>query len=152
MSRLHLLRACGQRPWLDVLRHCHLTDGTLQQLIELGISGITSNPTIFYQALSECEDYEETISELRLFLELARRDVQLACDLPIYDKDMEEGFDGFVSDEIDPHLAYDAEKSIEVARQRFHFVERPNVMIKIRRPCWGWRRSKRSPSRGSTSM
>lgn len=141
MARIHLAHACGQRIWLDQLCHCDLTDGTLTRLIQSGLSGITFNPTLFHQAIEADPSYLEVarrfcravgICEPRsLLYELVRRDLQPACDLllPVYE--MEGGVDGFVSYEIDPHLAYDAERSIEVARTSYALFERENVMIKI---------------------
>jgi transaldolase len=117
-----------------------MSEGKLQRLItEDGLRGVTSNPTIFQKAISGGTEYDADINELikqdkptpEIFDELAIADIQRACDLfrLVYDKS--QGGDGFVSLEVNPHLARDTRGTLEEARRLFRRVNRPNVMIKI---------------------
>src|SRR5690606_37188109 len=101
--------------------------------------GVTSNPTIFNQAILGSDDYDEQLAELatqglgtrEIYQELAIADIRAACDVlrPVFDATG--GADGFVSLEVDPDLAFDTQRTIEQARDYWDRVDRPNVMIKI---------------------
>jgi transaldolase len=137
-SRLHQLSAFGQSVWIDYLSRDLLASGALARAIdEDAVVGVTSNPTIFEKALSRGDAYDDQIAASderdpkRLFLELAMRDVAAACDLlqPVWERT--QGGDGFVSIEVDPHLAHDAGATIEEATHLHEAIERPNLLVKI---------------------
>ncbi|XP_039045058.1 transaldolase-like [Hibiscus syriacus] len=126
----------GQSPWYDNL--CRpVTD--LLPLIENGVRGVTSNPTNFQKAISSSNAYNDQFRELvqsgkdikRAYWGLVVKDIQDACKLfePIYDQT--DGGDGYVSVEVSPRLADDAEVTIEAAKLLHKAVDRPNVYIKI---------------------
>lgn len=134
------LETFGQSIWMDFIRRGMITSGELQQLIEKdGISGVTSNPSIFEKAIVESHDYDEAIRSLTLkgmtsdeiYQALTVEDIQNVADLlrPTYDRT--NGQDGFVSLEVSPRLAHDTVGSIEEARQLWSLVDRPNAMIKV---------------------
>ena len=139
-NRLKKLEALGQSVWYDYIRRDLLTGGELEKLIrEDGLSGMTSNPTIFQKAIAETELYDQDIRRLageekstfQIFEGLAVADVRRAADIfrPAYDA--KNGNDGFVSIEVGPHLANDTEGSIAEARRLWQECDRPNVMVKI---------------------
>jgi len=130
----------GMSLWLDNITRKMLNEGTLQNYINtLSVTGLTSNPTIFENAITHSGDYDQAISILgkttdsdeELFFKLAIEDIQRAADLflPVYQKT--NGLDGFVSIEVSPLLAHDTEKTINAAREIFSKVNRPNTFIKI---------------------
>ncbi len=130
----------GVSLWLDNITRKILDDGTLEKYInELGITGLTSNPTIFDNAIAGSDYYDKAIKEAakseltdeEVFFTLAIGDIQRAADLfhPIYEKT--NGLDGFVSIEVSPLLAYDTDSTIKAAKDIFKKVNRPNVFIKI---------------------
>ncbi len=140
MNPLLELEKAGQSIWLDFITRKFMTDGKLAKLIaEDGLSGVTSNPTIFQKAFTGAKDYDEAISRLiregknsvQIFDALSIEDIQTACDQfrPAFDRTR--GADGYVSLEVNPHLARDTQGSLEEARRLFRAVNRPNVMIKI---------------------
>jgi len=134
------LERLGQSPWVDMISRAMLASGDLKRLIEEdGAKGVTSNPTIFDQAISDSTDYDPAIAEAlrmgldgpqEIFEHLAIRDIQDAADalLPVYERG--EG-DGFVSLEVSPKLAYDTEGTLQDARRLHQAVDRKNLMIKI---------------------
>ena len=138
LLKLHTL---GQRIWLDNLSRTLLKDGTLQRLIaEDGLAGVTSNPTIFFKAISESPHYQEELARLRnagdisperRYELLAVRDIQEACDLfhPLYVRT--DGEDGYVSLEVSPALAYDAEATVAAGLRLKAEVNRANLLIKV---------------------
>lgn len=128
----------GQSIWLDYIRRDLLDNGDLERMIdEDGLAGMTSNPTIFDQAISNSDLYDGDIrsagecSPEQAFERLAVSDIQRACDLfrPLYDRTG--GRDGFVSIEVNPHLANDTEGTTTDVRRLWETVDRPNAMIKI---------------------
>jgi transaldolase len=139
-SRLHQLSDLGQSVWIDSLSREWLRTGELARMMEEdAVVGVTSNPTIFQKAMSEGGWYDDQLREVlaeedelkEVFLRLAIDDVGEACDLLRRVWDGSEGLDGYVSLEVDPHLAHDTERTIEEA-QRFHeTVDRPNLYVKI---------------------
>jgi transketolase len=139
---LKALFEAGQSVWLDFLDRRFLRDGGFQKLIdEDGLSGVTSNPTIFEKAMGHGDAYD---AEFQAFLaknpdakaidvyeHLAIQDLQTACDLlrPVYDR--LDGRDGYASLEVSPYLALDTQGTIDEARRLWAAVGRPNLMIKV---------------------
>jgi len=133
------LNTFGQSVWLDNINRSMIKTGKLKQMIELGLCGMTSNPTIFDKAISSGTDYDEKILELceagkstfEIYDDLTVRDVQDAADifLPVYKESS--GLDGYVSLEINPRLAYKTEETIKEAKRLYQKVNRPNVMFKV---------------------
>ena len=137
---LRRLEQFGQSIWLDYIRRRMITSGELQRLIdEDGLKGITSNPAIFEKAIAKSQDYDEAMramvrqnkSVTEIYHDITVSDVQMAADkfLPLYNK--LDGRDGFVSLEVNPHLARDTDGTISEARQLWQAVSRPNVLIKV---------------------
>ncbi|MCI0549093.1 MAG: transaldolase [Candidatus Rokubacteria bacterium] len=140
MKPTQALRAAGQSLWLDNITRPLLTRGTLKRYIDdLGITGLTSNPTIFDHAISKTQNYDGAIktkiqeakSGERLFFELALEDLTQAADLfrPVHEATA--GVDGFVSLEVSPLLAYDTKSTIAQAVELHQRAGRPNLFIKI---------------------
>ncbi|MEN9821877.1 MAG: transaldolase [Actinomycetota bacterium] len=140
MERLgHLYHEQGQSPWLDNLNRRYLTDGTLQRMIDGGIRGLTSNPTIFQKAIQGSADYDEQHRDLAIrggaaidhYWAMVLQDIQgaLALFRPLYDHSF--GGDGYVSVEVDPGLAHDGAGTEVAARDLSQQVDRPNLMVKI---------------------
>ncbi|HEY3321838.1 MAG TPA: transaldolase [Planctomycetota bacterium] len=139
-DRLKELTLLGQSVWYDYIRRDLYTGPELQRLIdEDSLRGMTSNPTIFQKAVANSELYDDFIrqagdqgrSAAETFDELAIEDVCHAADVFRSVYDQTGGNDGFVSIEEDPHLARDAQRSIEEARRLWRACGRPNVMVKI---------------------
>ncbi|MGZ6728863.1 MAG: transaldolase [Gaiellaceae bacterium] len=139
-SRLHQLSALGQSVWIDYLSRRLLKTGELARLMkEDAVVGVTSNPTIFQKAIAEGDAYDDQMREVlgeqedlkEVFLALAIRDVQDACDLlrPVWDEG--QGKDGYVSIEVDPNLAFDTAGTIAEAARLHDEVDRPNCFVKI---------------------
>ncbi len=147
MNRLKEVRKLGQSIWLDYFRRDLITSGKLQHLIDEGITGVTSNPTIFEKAISEGAEYEAAIQDYlrnfpeidssNLFERLEVEDIRMAADVLRSAYDNSDRADGFVSIEVNPHLAYDTSKSISEARRLWREVNRPNLMVKIPATCEG---------------
>ncbi len=137
---LHELHAHGQSVWLDFLSRDLVDSGELARLVaEEGVRGMTSNPTIFQEAIKGSDTYDEDIRRLgaeglspeEMFEAIAVDDIAAACDVlrPVFD---ESGMtDGFVSLEVSPRLAHDTEGTVEEARRLVASVDRPNLMIKV---------------------
>ena len=134
------LESFGQSIWMDTIRRNTILSGDLQRFIEKdGLSGVTSNPSIFEKAISGSHDYDTQIRSLALegknrdeiYLQLVVEDIQRAADLfkTVYTHAGRQ--DGFVSLEVSPRLAYDTSGTIEEARRLWATVNRPNVMIKV---------------------
>lgn len=144
-TSMQALLELGQSVWLDCLRRGMLESGELQRLIDDGLRGMTSNPTIFEHAIGGSADYDEALARVpatagdrEVFELLAVEDVRRAADLfrPAYDAT--QGADGFVSLEVSPTLARDTEATIAEARRLWGAVDRPNVMIKVPGTREGW--------------
>jgi transaldolase/glucose-6-phosphate isomerase len=145
-TAMQALLELGQSVWLDYLRRGMLRSGELQTLIDDGLRGMTSNPTIFEHAIGGSSDYDDDLravvasprSNLEIFERLAADDVRQAADLfrPVYDATA--GLDGFVSLEVSPTLARDTERTISEARRLWAEVGRPNLMIKVPGTTEGW--------------
>jgi transaldolase/glucose-6-phosphate isomerase len=129
----------GQSVWLDNLRRSMFASGELKRMIDQGLRGMTSNPTIFEKAIGAGSDYDEQLGQLigseksadALFWDLAIQDIQSACDAfaPVFESSG--GNDGFVSLEVSPLLANDTAGTIAMVEELWERVKRPNVMIKI---------------------
>lgn len=136
-KRLIEVQTCGQSIWMDFIKRSLITSGELDKLVEDGIMGITSNPTIFAKAIADTDEYDESIAGLldlsgeEIYEALAIADIQAAADVlrPVYERTG--GKDGFVSLEVSPLLAYDTEQTLSEAKRLFRLVDRPNCMIKI---------------------
>jgi len=137
-DQLKELAAAGQSIWLDNIRRAMFASGDLQRLIDLGLRGMTSNPTIFEKAIGAGTDYDEQLRTLvdesdpiEVFEAVAIRDICSACDLfrPVWEQT--KGLDGYVSLEVPPNLANDTEQTVAAAQRLWKAVDRPNVMIKI---------------------
>jgi transaldolase len=139
MTPLKQLGEHGQSVWIDYLSRKFVHDGDLAGLVEDGVVGVTSNPTIFQGAIAEGDAYDDQIRELsatesepkEIFLALARDDIRDACDLLRSVWDEGSGKDGWVSLEVDPNLAHDTQATIDEAARLHSLVERPNLLIKI---------------------
>jgi len=129
----------GQSVWIDFLSRDFVEKGDLQGLIDQGVRGVTSNPTIFQSAIADGDSYDEQLREIlkdetepkEVFLELAVRDIQGACDLLKQVHDEGSGKDGWVSLEVDPNLAHDTQGTIEEAKRLHELVDRKNLLVKI---------------------
>jgi transaldolase/glucose-6-phosphate isomerase len=138
-TQLKQLNEVGQSIWLDNIRRSMFASGELHRLIDAGLRGMTSNPTIFEKAIGSGNDYDAQLASLighehdpnHLFEALAIDDIRHACDefRPLYDAT--NGGDGFVSLEVSPLLASDTRGTIDAAARLWKMVDRPNVMIKI---------------------
>ena len=132
-------QALGQSIWYDNIRRAMLSSGELQRLVDRGISGVTSNPTIFERAIAGSQDYDQALLDLAgqplttdaIFENLAVDDIRAAADIlrPVYERS--NGEDGYVSLEVRPTLAHDLQGTIAEARRLFAALDRPNVMIKV---------------------
>lgn len=137
----------GQSAWVDNIRRDWLNDGTLQSLVDRGVRGVTSNPSIFAKAVASTNAYDALIASLSTtdsevaFEQLAVEDVRDACAIlrPVYDASLRaqssgerRSLDGYVSLEVSPRLAHDTEGTIAAAKRLSSTLSTsPNLMIKI---------------------
>src|SRR3954470_23998945 len=139
-ERLAALTSAGTSVWLDQIGRQLIESGELRRLVEEdSLRGVTSNPTIFNAAILGAADYDDQLGECAragkstraIFQEMAIKDIQDGCDVlrSVYDET--DGYDGYVSFEVDPDLAFDTEKTMAQAREYWQRVDRPNLMIKI---------------------
>src|SRR5438105_14412161 len=138
-SPIQQLKREGQSLWLDNIRRQLITSGELARLRDEGLTGVTSNPTIFEKAVSGSTDYDEAMVQLvrknakpeDMLWGLMVEDVQAAADVfrPVYDKT--KGKDGFVSIEVGPTIATNTRSTIKFAEYLHDRYKRPNVMVKI---------------------
>jgi transaldolase len=128
----------GQSPWLDNLRRDYLAQGKLQKLVDQGIRGVTSNPTIFAKAIEGVADYDEQFKSLleshtveASYWELVITDIidALAVLRPVHESS--NGVDGYVSIEVAPALAHDTSGTVASARELHERIDRPNLFVKI---------------------
>lgn len=141
MGGIQNLNRLGQSVWLDFIDRGSIASGELKALIDqVGISGVTSNPSIFEKTIDGTDHYENAISELidcgigdvkSIYESLAIRDIQDTADLLREHYNLSNFRDGYVSIEVSPDLATDAEGTILEARRLWELVARPNVMIKV---------------------
>jgi transaldolase len=139
-SPLKKLTTFGQSIWLDYIRRDLITSGQLRRLIEKDcLQGMTSNPAIFEKAIADSHEYDADIRAMALegkgvkaiYEALSQRDVQSAADefRPVYEST--DGNDGYVSLEVNPHLAHDTNGTMQEARRLWNALNRPNVFIKV---------------------
>jgi transaldolase len=140
-TALHGLAERGQSPWMDQLSRDLLRGGDLAELVEAGVLGVTSNPTIFADAMSAGDAYDAQKRDLaqkhdqrgkdpkEVFLALAADDVRKACDLLAGRGTAPQ--DGWVSMEVDPNLAHDTQATVDEARRLHEMIDRPNLFVKI---------------------
>jgi transaldolase len=138
-TNIEELNEFGQSMWLDYISRSLIDSGKLKNLIDQGLRGMTSNPTIFDKAVSSSTDYDERIRQLyeagkstfEIYDDITVKDIQDAADLlmPIYEGTNR--LDGYVSLEITPKLAYKTKETIEEGKRLFKKVNRPNVMLKV---------------------
>jgi len=139
-TSLEKLETLGQSIWLDYIRRDLIANGELRRFIEEdGLRGMTSNPSIFEKAIAESHIYDQDIRDMALkkkdvkaiYEALSQRDVQNAADefRSVYEKT--DGKDGYVSLEVNPHLAHDTKGTIEEAHRLWTALNRPNVFIKV---------------------
>jgi transaldolase len=139
-SRIAQLHEHGQSVWLDYIRRGIIGSGELREMIgTYDLRGVTSNPSIFEQAIGKGDDYDASFHELaaqgadavKAFDTVALKDIQDAADLfrPVFDA--ADGHDGFISMEVSPTLADDTQATTAEAKRLWAALDRPNVMIKI---------------------
>lgn len=138
-NSLQETRSLGQSIWYDNVSRGLISSGAMAALVDAGITGLTSNPTIFEKAISSGADYDAQLLALALagadataaFEGMAIEDIQAVADLlrPVYDAT--DGADGFASLEVSPTLAHDTEATVSEAQRLFAALDRPNVMIKV---------------------
>jgi len=130
----------GQSVWIDYLSRPFVQDGDLSGLVDDGIEGVTSNPTIFQGAIAEGDAYDQQIREIveggesepkEIFVALASDDIRDACDVLRRVYDDGDGKDGYVSFEVDPNLAHDTQATCEEAKRLHGLIDKPNLFIKI---------------------
>lgn len=133
-----LYEKAGQSPWIDNLSRAWITSGRIEELRELGVRGLTSNPTIFAKAISNSDDYDVEFSSLMstmdtrsAYWKMACEDVAAAADILREVYEASNANDGFVSIEVDPELAHDTKGTIEAAQWLWNTIDRANLMIKI---------------------
>ena len=140
MGRLQDLYAeQGQSPWLDNLKRGWITSGGIQEWIDRGVRGITSNPSIFQKAIAGGEEYTEQLADLTVsgasvadtYWDMVTDDITAALGLlrPLYDSS--DAGDGYVSVEVDPTLAHDGDGTLSAARALWDRIDRPNLYVKI---------------------
>ncbi|MEM7128708.1 MAG: transaldolase [Chloroflexota bacterium] len=136
---LQELQQAGQSVWLDYIERSMVQSGELATMVADGVTGVTSNPTIFQQAITGSDAYAADLQGLvnagkeakEIFETLAIADIQAAADVlrSVYDSTAK--YDGYVSIEVSPDLAYDTEATIAEARRLWSAVDRPNLMVKV---------------------
>src|SRR5947209_4216171 len=137
---LQQLAEHDQSPWIDFISRDFVRGGDMDGLVAEGVLGMTSNPTIFQGAIAGGDAYDDQFRDVlaqesdpkEIFLALAREDIQEACDklAPIFERG-DATRDGWVSLEVDPNLAYDAEGTSREAKRLHALIERPNLFVKI---------------------
>lgn len=139
MTKLHEVAALGQAIWLDYIQRSLINTGKLQSLVDDGIRGVTSNPSIFEKAIAGSSDYEDDLrllvaqgeSVVGIYERLVVSDIQGAADVlrPLYDSTA--ALDGYVSLEVNPLLAHDCAGTVAEAKRLWRWIDRPNVFIKV---------------------
>lgn len=138
-TTIQALAEFGQSVWLDYISRSTIDSGKLRSMINMGVRGVTSNPSIFNNAVSKSTDYDVRIKELHtagktvfeIYDELTVQDIQDAADMfyPIWKETR--GVDGYISLEVNPKLAYDTDQTVQEGKRLFTKVNRPNLMLKV---------------------
>ena len=140
MNRIAELHQLGQSLWYDNIQRRLLEDGTMSNLIQNeDILGMTSNPTIFNNAIGKSTDYDSSLQPMAwagwkpedIFFQLAIEDIQTATDLFAQQYEKSNHLNGYVSLEVSPYLANDTKKTFDQAKKLWKQVNRPNLMVKI---------------------
>ncbi len=141
MTTLHKLAQLGQSIWYDNISRSVILNGDLQKMVDEGLRGVTSNPTIFDKAISGSTDYDDQIRELveakphidaaEIIQALMVKDIQMACDVMASVYERTSRLDGYVSVEVTPSKARDTQATIEEVRLLWKLINRPNLMVKI---------------------
>lgn len=141
MTNIQKLEQLGQSIWYDNISRSVIRKGELEKMVDQGLLGVTSNPTIFDKAISGSNDYDDQIRQLveskqdidagEIIQALMIKDIQMACDVlkPVYDRT--KGRDGYVSVEVTPSKARKTEATIEEVRELWNLIDRRNLMVKI---------------------
>ncbi|MBI2869273.1 MAG: transaldolase [Chloroflexi bacterium] len=139
MNSIQQAHQIGQAIWVDDFRRAWLKSGELKRLVDLGITGLTANPTIMERAIVESHDYDEAIARLaregknpaEIYESMAVEDIRAAADLmrPVWDETR--GLHGYPCLEINPLVAYDTGTTVAEGRRLFRALDRPNVMVKV---------------------
>lgn len=139
MTSLQDMFKLGQSPWIDYIDRQLVATDKINKVLESGVTGLTSNPAIWQKAFASTDDYDAEIAEgakagkstIEIYEAIAVSDITRAADAlrPVYDQT--KGVDGYVSLEVAPDLAYDAQGTFEEASRLFKLINRPNLMIKI---------------------
>jgi transaldolase/glucose-6-phosphate isomerase len=139
MNNIQKTHQLGQYIWIDYIRRSFITSGELERLIDLGVTGMTSNPSIFEKAIAGSSDYDTALRNLigtghtaeQIYDSLTTEDIGRSADLlrPVYDRTG--GTDGFVSLEVNPQLATDTGGTVSEGVRLFGKLARPNIMIKV---------------------
>lgn len=139
-SRLHTIAAAGQSIWSDVINRNMLESGELARRIgKDAVSGVTSNPTIFADAITKSSDYDRSLKEMakagldtdEIVAGLMSADISDACDVLGSVWEWSDGADGFVSVEVSPLLAHETDATVAAAREWHKRVDRPNLLVKV---------------------
>ena len=133
------LNRLGQSVWFDQIGRDLINSGEISRLVDIGVSGLTSNPTIFEKAISTSAEYDSDLLTLfqegkqicEIFESITIHDIKAAADLLRPTFDTTRGEDGFASYEVNPHMAHDTEGTIREAKRLHSIIGRPNVMIKV---------------------
>ena len=139
VNQIREAQKLGQSIWYDNVRRGLLVSGEIAELIKTGVTGLTSNPTIFEKAISESSDYDKALMALAMkghtaeqaFEELAITDIRNVADLLRQVYDDTHGCDGYASLEVSPSLAHDTNATVAEALRLFAKLDRPNVMVKV---------------------
>jgi len=137
MTKIHEVANLGQSIWLDYMSRSLIVSGELKNLVDKGLRGVTSNPSIFEKAIDSSSDYDEDIKKLasksvdEIYESLIIEDISKAADVLRSVYDTSKGLDGYVSLEVSPKLAYDTDGTIADARRLFKALNRPNIFIKV---------------------
>jgi transaldolase len=138
-TKIHQTTELGQSIWLDYIGRKFIEEGKLQAYVDKGLRGVTSNPAIFDEAIANSDDYDNHIRRLavenksvkEMYETLTVEDIQMAADVlrSVYEET--HGEDGFISLEVNPHLAHETQETISEAKRLTKRVDRPNLMIKV---------------------
>ena len=139
MTILHSINKLGQSIWYDNIHRGQLDSGYIANLIEKGITGLTSNPTIFEKAIDATTAYDSQIislinqkkSTMEIYENIAVDDIRRVCDLLLDIYHETKGNDGYASLEVNPHLSSDTDKTVEEACRLYTLLDRPNLLMKV---------------------